>query len=109
MSLVQRRGPKMTELDESKDDLIIPKKLIIEMIEVLKFYASPETYFAIGFLPDPPCGEFINDFSETHILGYKPGKSAREVLDKLVKLAEEEDNDKQITGAISRTEGSGTS
>lgn len=48
--------------------------------EALEFYADPETYFAIGIFPDPPCGEFINDFSDTE-LGVKPGAKARAVLE----------------------------
>lgn len=55
-----------------------------KLIEALEFYADPDTYFAIGFLPDRPCGEFINDGSETD-LGIKPGKKARKVLDKYFK------------------------
>lgn len=47
----------------------------------LGFYADPETYFAIGFFPDPPCGEFMDDFEETKDLGAKPGKRARAALD----------------------------
>ncbi len=58
-------------------------KLPEEVIKVLEFYADPETYFAIGFLPDHPCGEFINDFSEIGIRGMKPGKKARELLERL--------------------------
>ena len=50
-----------------------------EIVEALAFYADPETYFAVGFFPDPPCGDFMEDFSETH-LGMKPGKRAREAL-----------------------------
>ena len=47
----------------------------------LRFYADPETYFAIGFLPDPPCGEFWDDFEEIDkVLGWKPGKRARAAL-----------------------------
>jgi hypothetical protein len=46
----------------------------------LEFYADPATYFAIGFVPDPPCGGFMDDFSDTE-LGRKPGKLARETLD----------------------------
>jgi len=34
--------------------------------EALVMYAKPESYHAIGFLPDRPCGEFIDDFSEDH-------------------------------------------
>ena len=47
--------------------------------KVIKYYANPETYFAIGFFPDPPCGDFMKDFSETD-LGLKPGKKARKFL-----------------------------
>ncbi|MDA2938478.1 hypothetical protein MYX75_09480 [Acidobacteria bacterium AH-259-A15] len=47
--------------------------------EALEFYADPETYFAIAFLPDPPNGPFMDDFSETE-LDMKPGKQAREAL-----------------------------
>lgn len=47
--------------------------------KALEFYADPETYLAIGFFPDPPCGDFWDDFSETDI-GSRPGKRAREVL-----------------------------
>jgi len=52
-------------------------KLLLEALDVLEYYSLPETYFAIGFLPAPLCGDFINDFSETK-LGIKPGKRARE-------------------------------
>lgn len=58
------------------------KELINKMIDALMFYADPSTYFAIGVIPDPLCGEFINDFSETEI-GYKPGKLARETLEEI--------------------------
>lgn len=49
-----------------------------ELIEALQFYADPDTYFAIGFFPDPPCGDFIEDFDDTG----KPGAMARKVLQK---------------------------
>jgi hypothetical protein len=48
----------------------------IELIKALMFYANPNTYFAIGFFPDPPCGKFIDDFDKTK----KPGALARKVL-----------------------------
>ena len=50
--------------------------------EALEFYANPETYFAIGFMVDKPCGEFAEDCSET-ALGMKPGKKARVALSKI--------------------------
>lgn len=54
----------------------------------LEFYADPNTYIAIGFLPDPPCGDFMDDFEELEgELGHpdggtwtKPGKRARAAL-----------------------------
>lgn len=49
------------------------------LIEALEFYADPATYFAIGFFPDPPNGDFMLDFDETE-LGAKPGKRARATL-----------------------------
>jgi len=58
------------------------------LVEALEFYADPETYFAISFLYDPPCGEFADDFEElSGELGHpdgsewtKPGKRARAAL-----------------------------
>jgi hypothetical protein len=52
------------------------------LIDVLEFYANPDTYFAIGFMADRPAGDFTEDFSETE-LGLKPGKRAREILARL--------------------------
>lgn len=48
----------------------------------LEFYADPDTYSAIGFAFDPPCGGFVDDFSAT---GYPydrpmPGQRARKAL-----------------------------
>jgi len=59
-----------------------------KLVECLEFYADPGTYFAIGFFPDPPNGDFMNDFSETSELGMKPGKMARELIDELFKEVE---------------------
>lgn len=58
------------------------RRLIKKFSDALVFYAQPETYFAIAVLGDPPCGDFVRDFSKTNNLGYKPGKRARRVLDK---------------------------
>lgn len=49
----------------------------------LEFYADPATYHGIAFMGDPPCGEFVGDFDESHgdpMYGPKPGKTAREAL-----------------------------
>ena len=56
------------------------RKRLVRAEDALEFYADPETYFAIGFFPDPPCGAFMEDFDDTGQLGMKPGKRAREVL-----------------------------
>ena len=48
----------------------------------LEFYADPETYDAISFFPDRPCGEFIEDFGD-HSGDYNrpmPGLRARQAL-----------------------------
>jgi hypothetical protein len=54
----------------------------------LEFYADPDNYFGIAFLPDPPCGAFAEDFEElSGVLSHpdgqtwvKPGKLARAAL-----------------------------
>jgi hypothetical protein len=68
------------------------------LIEALKFYADPENYMAIAFFPDPPCGEFISDFSQTEI-GLRPGKKAREVLNAI------SDQDRKIKADAHRNKG----
>ena len=73
-----------------------PKDKIIEILtRALSFYADPFTYYAIGFFPDPPCGEFIRDGSDT-LEGYKPGKLAREELEKAIMVGWEEDEPEVI-------------
>ena len=52
------------------------RELMFKLADVVRFYADPETYFAIGFLPDRPTGPFMEDFSKTY-LGVKPGRFAR--------------------------------
>jgi hypothetical protein len=61
----------------------------------LEFYADPDTYVAIGFFPDPPCGEFMEDFEEGRLIAAqwqtdwteqspdrgRPGKRARAALE----------------------------
>jgi hypothetical protein len=59
---------------------------IREMEAVLEFYADVETYVAIGFFPDSPCGEFMDDFDENYDHEYyegpRPGAKARAILAK---------------------------
>lgn len=62
------------------------EKKLRTLLEALSFYADPDTYFAIGFFPDPPCGTFMEDFSKHGSKDYpkddvRPGKKAREALD----------------------------
>jgi len=55
-----------------------------EMLDALVFYGNPDTYFAIAFLGDPPCGSFIKDTSYCpSVTSYKPGKLARETVQKI--------------------------
>lgn len=66
--------PKViTEVDELEEK-------IAKLGHALMFYAMPETYIAVGFRPDPPCGDIMDDFSDTGYLGHKPGKLARETM-----------------------------
>lgn len=72
----------------------LQKHLTIEnlrkLINVVAFYSHPDTYFAVGFLVDPPAGEFADDFSECTVFegddevevpaGYRPGKLARDTM-----------------------------
>ena len=70
---------------------------INELLKALYFYASPDSYFAIAIWEDPPCGEFIQDFSfcdDWTDFPYNremPGKKAREALVKFL-----EDKPEQI-------------
>ncbi len=57
---------------------------IAVLTEALEFYADPDSYFGVGFLIDPPCGEFVDDFSDDFKFNQygrpMPGKCARAVL-----------------------------
>ena len=66
----------------SQDDEKV--RIIGVLNKALQFYADPGTYFAIFMMPDPPCGEFINDLSDDHghreLDGDRYGKTARAAL-----------------------------
>ena len=71
------------------DAEIVRLRKTVDLLKVaLGFYADPATYAAIGFVPDQPCGDFIQDFSDDHgdeeLPGYRPGKLARDALSALV-------------------------
>ena len=58
------------------------------IMKALWFYADPDTYNAIAFLTDPPCGEFsedmsiADDWSSTGPYNRPmPGKRAREAIE----------------------------
>lgn len=55
-----------------------------ELETALRFYADPDSYVAIAFFGDRPCGDFIEDFDEvTDDFGFtveRPGKRARASL-----------------------------
>ena len=57
------------------------KEWIDHLIDTLLFYADPDSYFAISFAIDPPCGEFSDDFEYSESYRREmPGKRARKVL-----------------------------
>ena len=64
------------------------RQMIGKLVTAVTFYANPDTYFAIGFFPDKPCGGFLDDFSEDHgSENYDramPGKLARQTLSEIV-------------------------
>jgi hypothetical protein len=68
------------DVSRLKDELQQYKGRLRRFERALEYYADPDTYFAIGFFPDHPCGEFMGDFSECAPLGKKPGKRARIAL-----------------------------
>ena len=62
----------------------IAEARVAELEAALQFYADPETYVAIAFWPDPPCGAFMEDFSHVDDdWGDRPGKRARAALSAL--------------------------
>ena len=67
----------------TREKSAIRKELVDALVDALDYYADPETYFAILFLSDPPCGDFMNDFDQTS-LGWKPGAKARSVINLIV-------------------------
>jgi len=61
-----------------------------KLLEALCFYADPDNYFAIAFFPDPPCGGFMDDFSDDHEGDFDrkmPGALARKALKETRKVS----------------------
>lgn len=71
-------------IDRLKDSDPEAYQLVSDLFCTIQFYSDPENYHAIGFFPDPPCGDFIQDFSDDHGHPFydrpMPGKMARETL-----------------------------
>lgn len=62
-------------------------KALRTCMRALKFYANPESYFAIAVWADPPCGGFAKDYSDTGTdLGVRHGKRARKALADVKKI-----------------------
>jgi hypothetical protein len=83
------------------DDLELDLNTSCELINVIRFYADPTTYFAVALIDDPPSGEIMDDFDDTgpH-LGMKPGMRARKMMYKLNDLANEEEKEMTRDGAM---------
>ncbi len=65
--------------NQQADMRIAAEARVAALAGALEFYADPNTYTAIGFLADPPCGDFVDDFEVIGDAG-RPGKRARTVL-----------------------------
>ncbi len=73
----------ISERDEAQAQLAATTADAQKMREALEFYADPDTYVAIMFVPDRPCGDFINDIGEVETdwgLEHRPGAKARAAL-----------------------------
>lgn len=80
------------------------------LMQALCFYSAPDSYFAIAFIPDPPCGEFIEDFEDIDGTP-RPGKRARAAMKNLRSAIAEFDGlvsvvtmENEIIGAIELSE-----
>lgn len=84
---IRRLQEEIEEMKPTVMDWIRIHKENQHLCDVIEFYANPQTYCAIGFFPDRPCGDFMDDFSEDHgdetMPGPRPGKHARQALNEL--------------------------
>ncbi len=64
------------------------KEVIGILLDAVKFYADPESYHAIMFVPDRPAGRFADDFERDHGHTFyereMPGKYARDAIMEVV-------------------------
>jgi hypothetical protein len=53
------------------------KKAFFLLLGIAEFYASEETWFAVGLFPDPPSGDIVRDFRLAPDGQHRPGGRAR--------------------------------
>ena len=62
----------------------LPPKRLSVLLEALCMYGDPESYHAMSFMGDRPCGAFADDFGTEHGDEFygrdMPGKTARNAL-----------------------------
>ena len=83
-------SPQLTEEDLAYIDEFCTRENFLKLVWALGFYADHETYHAIGFFPDRPCGEFADDFGTIEYINPEtnevvesrslPGEHARSIL-----------------------------
>ena len=83
---VECNAAYIASIHDLHDQLKAAQEIMRRQREALEFYANGDTYLAIGIRPDPPCGEFMDDFSmitDEEAFSFeteRPGKRAREAL-----------------------------
>lgn len=93
-TLTAQLAESEAENDALGNQMSMMSDTIVRYERALEFYANPNTYYAVMFVWDPPCGAFIEDFSEDHGEPFydrpMPGKTARATL-AAVQVSEEPD------------------
>lgn len=85
---VYRRNKTPKSRKTSRKDLEAALKIAVE---TLGLYGNPDSYRAIGFVPDNPAGWFMEDFS--HVDRYDrqmPGATARLAIADISKLIQDD-------------------
>ena len=73
------------QIEKWKDEVKLARRVAGIAMDALTFYGDPDTYWAIGFVCDRPCGDLRKDF-EIIDGRARPGKRARRALSKLKAL-----------------------
>jgi hypothetical protein len=82
-----------THFRKALGDIRFLLRLLEGYEEAVDFYANPESYHGIGFMVDPPAGEFADDVSNHQHPAYPrpmPGAKARRALMEAAQLDKEE-------------------